>query len=139
MILLISLLLLKLEKESPKSIFLLGDFNINLLKYEISDSINNFIDTFSSNFLLPLVDLPTRISKTSALIDNIFSNLYFLEETNQVMSHQHSRTTFHNFFFLIFFLLNSSNNVYYSEAWLEKFESSKFIPDFNQINLEQIL
>ena len=99
MILLISPLLLKLEKGSSKRIFLLDDFNINLLKYEISDSINNVIDTFSSNFLLPLVVLPTRISKTSALIDNIFSNSYFLEETNQVMSNQHSRTTFHNFFF----------------------------------------
>ena len=71
MILLISPLLLKLEKESSKRIFLLGDFNINLLKYEISDSINNFIDTFSSNFLLPLMVLPTRISKTSA---STFSN-----------------------------------------------------------------
>ena len=30
-----------------------GDFNIYLLQYEISDSINNFIDTLSSNFFLP--------------------------------------------------------------------------------------
>ena len=59
--------------------FLLGDFNIDLLKYEISDSVNNFIDTLSSNFLLPLIFLPTRISKTSTLID-IFSNSTSLEE-----------------------------------------------------------
>ena len=45
----ISPLLLKLQKESSKRIFLLGDFNIDLLKYELSDSINNFIDTLSSN------------------------------------------------------------------------------------------
>ena len=32
----ISHLLLKLQKESPKRIFLIGDFNIDLLKYEIS-------------------------------------------------------------------------------------------------------
>ena len=74
----ISPLLLKLQKESSKIIFLLSDFNIELLKYEISDSINNFIDTLSSNFLLPLIFLPTRISKTSTLIDNIFSNLNVL-------------------------------------------------------------
>ena len=36
--------------------------------------MNNFIDTLSSNFLLPLILLPTRTSKTSTLIDNIFSN-----------------------------------------------------------------
>ena len=59
---------------------MLGDFNIDLLKYELSDSINNFIDTLSSNFLLPHILLPTRISKTSTLIDNIFSNST-LEET----------------------------------------------------------
>ena len=48
----ISHLPLKLQKES-KRVFLLGDFNIDLLKYEISDSVNNFIDTLTSNFLLP--------------------------------------------------------------------------------------
>ena len=73
--------LLKLQKESSKRFFLLGDFNIDLSKYETSDSINNFIDTLSSNFLLPLIFLPTRISKRSTLIDNIFSNLTSLEET----------------------------------------------------------
>ena len=76
----ISLLLLKLQKESSKIIFLLGDFNIDLLKYELSDSINNFIDTLSSNFLLPHILLPTRISKTSTLIDSIFSNSTFSEK-----------------------------------------------------------
>ena len=43
----VSPLLLKLQKESSRIISLLGDFNI-----EISDSINNFIDTLSSSFLL---------------------------------------------------------------------------------------
>ena len=38
-------LLLKLQEESSKIIFLFGDFNIDLLKYELSDSANNFIDT----------------------------------------------------------------------------------------------
>ena len=46
----IFLLLLKFQKESSKRGFLLGDFNINLLKYEISDSVNNFIDTLSYIF-----------------------------------------------------------------------------------------
>ena len=76
----ISPLLLKLQKESSKRIFLLGDFNIDLLKYELSDSINNFIDTLSSNFFLPHILPPTRFSKTSRLIDNIFSNSTSLEK-----------------------------------------------------------
>ena len=73
-------LLLKLQKEPSKRIFLLGDFNIDLLKYELSDLINNFIDALSSNFLLPHIPLSTRISKTSTLIDNIFSNSTSLEK-----------------------------------------------------------
>ena len=74
----ISPLQLKLQKEPSKRVFLLGDFNIDLLKYEISDSVNNFIDTLSSNFLLPYIFQPTRISK-STLID-IFSKSTSLEE-----------------------------------------------------------
>ena len=77
----ISLLLLKLQKGSSKRNFFLAEFNIDLLKYKILDSIIDFIDTFSSNFLLPFMFLPTRISKTSTFIDNIFSNVTSLEET----------------------------------------------------------
>ena len=59
----ISPLLLKLQKESSKRIFLLGDFDIDLLKYELSDSINYCIDMLSSNFLLSHTFLPTRTLK----------------------------------------------------------------------------
>ena len=96
----ISSLLLKLQKESSKRILLLGDFNIDLLKYEISDSVNDFIDTLGSIFVLPLIFLPTRISKTSTLIDNIFQTQLLQRKLNQVMSHQHFQTIFHNLFFL---------------------------------------
>ena len=59
----VSPLLLKLQKESSKIIFLLGDFNIDLLKYEISDSKNDFTDTLVSNFFLPLIFLSKRYLK----------------------------------------------------------------------------
>ena len=60
----ISSLLLQFQNKSSKRVFLVGDLNIDLFKYEISDSVNNFNDTLSSNFLLPLIFLPTMISKT---------------------------------------------------------------------------
>ena len=66
-----------------KIVFLQGNFNTDLLKHEISYSVNDFIDTLSSNFLLPYF-LPTRISKTSNLIDNFFSNSISLEEIESV-------------------------------------------------------
>ena len=46
------------NKRFPKKKFLLGNFNTDLLKYEISSSINNFINTLSSNFILPHMLLP---------------------------------------------------------------------------------
>ena len=50
----ISPLLHKLSKGSSKHIFLLGDININLPKYESSELVNIFLDTLSSNFLYDL-------------------------------------------------------------------------------------
>ena len=44
-------LLDKLSKESNKKIFLLGDFNIDLLKFDTSNKVSNFLDDLSSNFL----------------------------------------------------------------------------------------
>ena len=135
----ISPLLLKLQKESPKRIFLLGDFNIDLLKYEISLSTNNFIYTLSSNFLLPLTSLPTKIFKTSTLIA-IFSNLTSLEETES----GNITSTFSNHLPQFIFLPDFFSKVPVTKSnilrcdW-KKIESSKCISDFNQINWEQIL
>ena len=42
---------------------------------EDCDSVNNFVDTLWSDFLLPQTLLPRMISTRSALIDNIFCNL----------------------------------------------------------------
>ena len=68
----------KCNEQNSKKIFLLGDFNVDLLQYETSELANNFADTLSSNFLSPLILLPTRISNSSSpLIDNIFCNVTF--------------------------------------------------------------
>ena len=43
--------------------------------------VNNFINTCSFKLVLALILLPTRISKTPTLTDNIFSNSTSLEQT----------------------------------------------------------
>ena len=69
-------LLDEISKEN-KSVFLLGDFNIDLLKYDKHAPINEFLDSLSSHMLLPHIVQPTRISTTSkTIIDNIFSNIH---------------------------------------------------------------
>ena len=68
-------LLEKLSKEN-KTIFLLGDFNINLLNYDINPPTNEFLDSLSSHYFLPHILQPSRITTNSkTLIDYSFSNL----------------------------------------------------------------
>ena len=68
-------LLENISKEQ-KSIFLLGDFNVNLLNYNEHNQTNDFLDSLaSSNSFIPLILQPIRItSHSNTLKDNIFSS-----------------------------------------------------------------
>ena len=58
-----------------KGIFVLGDFNINLLQFESHVPTANFLNSMLSFGLIPAINKPTRITNTSkTLIDNIFTN-----------------------------------------------------------------
>ena len=57
------------------SVILLGDFNVDLMKYNNHHSTNEFHDSLSSHLFLPHITQSTRIRDSSkTLIDNIFSN-----------------------------------------------------------------
>ena len=61
--------------DDKKNVFLLGDFNIDLIKNEIDTETLTFLDTITSNLFVPHIIHPTRITPHSkTLIDNIFSN-----------------------------------------------------------------
>ena len=65
-------LLNKIECEN-KDVVLMGDANIDLLKYNIQNSSTEYLDMFLCNGMVPGITLPTRVTKTSAtLIDHIF-------------------------------------------------------------------
>ena len=71
----LNLLLGKLSKENDKNI-LIGDFNIDLLKFDSSEHINKFMNDLTSNCLHPQIPLPTWISGNSkTVIDNMFSSI----------------------------------------------------------------
>ena len=77
-------LLGKLGREQ-KLCYLMGDFNIDLLKYQQHKHTNDFIDTMFSHYFMPLINRPTRITSHSATaIDNIFVNSTL--ETNQFLN-----------------------------------------------------
>ena len=56
--------------------FLLGDFNIDLMHYNEHKPTNEFLDSLASNSYLPYIIHPSRhTSHSRTLIDNIFSNV----------------------------------------------------------------
>ncbi|MCH2406285.1 MAG: hypothetical protein MK200_08855, partial [Nitrosopumilus sp.] len=71
--------LTRLNKES-KEVYIAGDFNIDLLKYESNAKYREFYNLMTSNGYLPLIIQPTRITDTTqSLIDNIYTNSFVQE------------------------------------------------------------
>ena len=65
----------KLVKQN-KTVFLLGDINIDLLNHNQHSVTNEFLGYFSSLMLLLHIVQPVRIRNNSkTLIDNIYSNV----------------------------------------------------------------
>ena len=63
----------KLSSEN-KSVIPLGDFNVDIMRYDNHHSTNIFLDYLSSNLFLPHIAQPPRTRDSrKALIDNIFS------------------------------------------------------------------
>src|SRR6218665_2269861 len=58
-----------------KEVYLLGDYNMDLLKNETHRPSANFIDITSSYHFLPVITRPTRVTtNTATLIDNLITN-----------------------------------------------------------------
>ena len=61
--------------KEKKLLFLMGDFNVNLLNYECHIDTNDFINTMISHYLSPYILHSTRVTDHSAtVIDDIFSS-----------------------------------------------------------------
>ena len=68
------LLVEKISKEN-KLVFLMGDWNLNLIRHHCHKATSEFLDTLFSRLFFPLITRPTRITAHKAsLIDNIFTN-----------------------------------------------------------------
>lgn len=66
----------KLFDKVEQTIFLLGEFNVNVQNHDNHNPTNEFLDFRDSNSFIPYILQPTRITSHSrTLIDNIFSNI----------------------------------------------------------------
>ena len=81
----LSEILLKIKDEN-KIVYIMGDFNINILDSEKHLPTANFIELMYSNSLFPLISKPTRITQnTATLIDNVFCNDIKTEKFNGIL------------------------------------------------------
>ena len=127
-------LLDKLAKEQ-KNVFLLGDFNVDLLKYEQHKATNEFLHFLSSGMFLPHIVQPTRItSQSKTLIDNIFSN-YISQDI--VSGNLTATNSDHLPQFLIaphiFSNVSNRKNNIFEHDW-SKFNHEEFILDYLSVN-----
>ena len=117
--------------KEQKSVFLLGDFNVNLLNYNEHNQTNEFLDSLASSSFIPLVLQPNRItSHSNTLIDNRFS--YVIDPdiisgnlTSTISDHLPQFSVIPNMF------SNVSGNKFniYKRDW-SKFDRENFILDY---------
>ena len=70
-----------LTQVSHMPCYIMGDYNIDLLKHELHQPTEKFLEAMYSNSLLPMILKPTRETVTTAtLIDNIFTNKYNIND-----------------------------------------------------------
>ena len=63
-------------KSDAVNCYIMGDFNIDVLKSDTHNGTANFMDIIYRNSFLPSINRPTRITETTAtIIDNIFTNV----------------------------------------------------------------
>ena len=64
-------------KSDLKKCYIMGDFNIDILKSDSYTATADFMDIIYRNYFLPSINRPTRITATTVtIIDNIFTNYY---------------------------------------------------------------
>ena len=124
-----------------KKVFIAGDFNFDLLNTASHNDTFDFFDTMMSNFLLPVITLPTKINRgNNTLIYNIFTNQLHPDtksgnlEVNLSDGHLPS--------FLIITRQNQNHlpkkhNIFTRSN--KKFNKNNFITDYNAINWDEVI
>ena len=78
-----------LIKTSNKPIFMLGDTNVNTLRYHTSNSVKKFINVVFEHGCIPTINKPTRVTRKNATaIDNIVTNSFISDnlETGVILT-----------------------------------------------------
>ena len=61
--------------KTNKEVYIMGDFNIDLLQYKSHADTDNVLNSMMASSFIPLINRPTRVTEgTATIIDNIFTN-----------------------------------------------------------------
>ena len=126
--------------KEEKSMFLLGDFNFNLLNYNEHNQTKERLDSRASNSFIPLILQPTRItSHSNTFMNNTFSNVIDPDIlsgnlTATISDHLPQFAIIPNMFCNI---LGSNSNLY-ERDW-SKFDRENFILDYFLVEWDELL
>ena len=122
--------LLNVVNDERKTLYLLGDFNKNLLNSQNNNTVSDFIDLMHSKNLYCLINRPTRVTSTSySLIDNIWTNNY----TNCIKSGIIYESISDHFPIFSLFMNKSNNN------YINYNDSNKETITYRNFNQDNIL
>ena len=128
------------NSKEQKSVFLLGDFYINLLNYNEHNQTNEFFDSLTSNSFIALILRPTRItSHSNTLIDNIFSNVIDPDIISDNLTATISdRLPQFSIIPNMFGNIPGNKSNIYERDW-SKFDRANFILDYFSVEWEDLL
>ena len=130
----LSKLLENISKEQI-SVFLLGDFNVDLLNFNEHNQTNEFLDSLTSSSFLPLILQLIRTSSHSNTIMDIFSNFMDLDIIlGTICDHLPEFAIIPKMFSNI----SGNKSKIYERDWL-KYNRENFILDYFSFDLEDFL
>ena len=78
--------LLNHNKVNNKRCTIMGDFNIDLIKYSHSSTVREFVDLMTAHSFFSCINKPTRVTSHSAtVIDHIWTNEIAIERSNGIL------------------------------------------------------
>ena len=133
---------LQILSTENKNYYLLGDFNIDLLKDETHRPTSEFLDLIYSYYLVPTILKPTRITETSAtIIDNIMTNTNGKIKTGIIVTDitDHFPTVFYKNLNMLKQKSNTTNNKYVYRRNHSEDSISRFKNSLSRVNWSEIL
>ena len=126
-----------IDKEKKK-VILTGDFNLNLLKFDKSKEVNEFLNLLTARWFTPYILGPTRLTdfQKPSLIDNIFLNFNDMHCNsgnllNKISDH------LPNFIIVENLNLKTDNKQKIYKRSFENFEEKNFRNDINKLKLKE--